>query len=744
MNAMNVRQAAVDSIINYRPAGGKVNYVTKPFCDVYGEHVFSERVQRERLPAPIFDALQKTIKAGEELDSAIADAVAVAMKDWAIEHGATHFCHWFLPMTGLTAEKHDSFITPTPDGCALAEFSGKNLVRGEGDASSLPSGGLRATFEARGYTAWDPSSPAFILDNPNGATLVIPTMFISWTGDALDKKTPLLRSMEALNKQALRVLRLFGNTTAKRVLTTLGAEQEYFLIDKHFFFARPDLLTCGRTLLGARPPKGQELGDQYFGAIPERVLAFMAEMEYELMRLGVPVKTRHNEAAPGQYEIAPLFETANLATDHQMVVMEALKRVADHYGMTCLLHEKPFAGVNGSGKHNNWSMMTDEGENLLNPGDTPHANAQFLTFCAAVCRAVFIYAGLLRLSVASASNDHRLGAAEAPPAVISVFLGEQLHDVMMQLETGSAKRSKKRSDIQVGINFLPKLPRDAGDRNRTSPFAFTGNKFEFRAVGSNQSVAEPTTVLNTIVAESLDFVAGELEKALGAGKEFNQALQTLLAKMVHEFKPILFEGDNYCQEWHAEAARRGLPNYRNSVDAFDLMTTPQSVSLFTKYHVYSERELHSRQEIMLNKYIQDVNIEAQTQALMARTMLLPAVLRFQSEVAGAILSAKAAAGIEDAEQASLLKELVAAAAALRAATRALDHAVASQPNDKAEYKTSENGNAEHRRATAHARYMRDTILPAMTDVRTAADKLETLVDDAHWPLPTYREMWFMR
>jgi len=748
MSAMNWRQAAVNRIVSYQPAGGKVNYVTKPFCEVYGEHVFSERVQRERLPMHVFDALQKCVHAGagEGLDRSIADAVAVAMKDWAIEHGATHFCHWFLPMTGLTAEKHDSFIAPTPDGGALAEFSGKELVRGEGDASSLPSGGLRATFEARGYTAWDPSSPAFILDNPNGATLVIPTMFVSWTGDALDKKTPLLRSMEALNKQALRVLRLFGNTTVKRVLTTLGAEQEYFLIDKHFFYARPDLLTCGRTLLGARPPKGQELEDQYFGAIPERVLAFMAEMEYELMRLGVPVKTRHNEAAPGQYELAPLFETANLATDHQMVVMEMLKRVAGHYGLACLLHEKPFAGVNGSGKHNNWSMMTDEGENLLSPGDTPHANAQFLTFCAAACRAVFKYAGLLRMSVATAGNDHRLGAHEAPPAVLSVFLGEQLHDVMIRLAWQSKKhagdfslhdykKSQQIDDIQVGVSVLPKLPRDASDRNRTSPFAFTGNKFEFRAVGASQSVADSTTVLNTIVAESLEFVADELERTRDGGREFNQALQELLEKMAHDFRPVLFKGDNYSTIWHAKAARHRLPRYADSVESYDLVTAKSSVDLFTRHGVYSKRELHSRQEILLQRYIKDVHIEAQTLALMARTMVLPAALRYQTEVAQAITTAKAAAlDAENTEQTSLLHELIATTSALRAATRRLDDAIAQPPP----------GKTEHNKATDRARYMRDTVLPAMTAVRTAADKLETLLDDAHWPLPTYREMWFMR
>ncbi|MCY2928934.1 MAG: glutamine synthetase III [Planctomycetota bacterium] len=706
---------------------GTVDYTSRAVKEVYGEHVFSERVQRERLPKTVFKTLQKTVKAGTELDPTIADAVAVAMKDWAIEHGATHFCHWFQPMTGTTAEKHDSFITPTNEGGALAEFSGKELVRGEPDASSFPSGGLRATFEARGYTAWDPSSPAFILDNPNGATLVIPTMFISWTGDALDKKTPLLRSMQALSTQAIRLLRIFGNTTAKRVYTTVGAEQEYFLIDKHFYFARPDLVNTGRTLFGAKPPKGQELEDQYFGAIADRVLAIMAEMEYELLRLGVPIKTRHNEVAPAQYEIAPLFETSNLATDHQMLVMEMLRKVANRYGMTCLLHEKPFAGINGSGKHNNWSMATDEGENLLNPGDTPHANAQFLVFCAAAVRAVHKYGGLLRMSVAGASNDHRLGANEAPPAIISVFLGEQLTDVFSQVEKGAAKSSKKGGDIKVGVNMLPKLPRDAGDRNRTSPFAFTGNKFEFRAVGSSQSVAGPNTVLNTIVAESLDYVCGKLEKALKTTKDLAKAIQQVLPGLVKEFKPVLFEGDNYTPEWHAEAERRGLPNLRNTVDAVALVTGKESVSLFTKYHVYSARELHSRQEILLERYIKDINIEAQTASQMAHTMILPACLKYQAKVAEAIQAASAC-GIEDATQAALLQEVVEAVSALRTAALALDDVAGKAPHG----------------AMAHAKYQRDAVLPAMADLRKAADELELLVADEYWPLPKYREMLFIR
>src|SRR5215470_17009280 len=530
----NLRQAAVQAVATTHYDLQHINFKDGHIKDLFAENVFCESVQRERLPKPVFRALQKTIKQGAPLDPAVADAVASAMKDWAIEKGATHFTHLFQPMTGLTAEKHDSFVSPTGDGRAILEFSGKELIKGEPDASSFPSGGIRATFEARGYTAWDPTSPAFIHEGPNGATLVIPTAFLSWTGEALDKKTPLLRSMEALSKQALRILRLFGNHEARKVFTTAGPEQEYFLIDKHFFYLRPDLLNAGRTLFGAKPPKGQELEDQYFGAIPERVLACMADAEAQLFKLGVPVKTRHNEVAPSQYEIAPIFEDSNLATDHQMLTMEILKRTADKYGLVCLLHEKPFAGINGSGKHNNWSMATDTGENLLNPGDTPHDNAQFLVFCVAVIRAVAKYPELLRVAVCGAANDHRLGANEAPPAIMSVFLGDQLADIIEQLEKGKPQSTKQGGFMEIGVSVLPKLPRDAGDRNRTSPFAFTGNKFEFRAVGASQSIAGPNTVLNTIVAESLDFIATHLENAVKGGKSLNHALQELLPAIIRE------------------------------------------------------------------------------------------------------------------------------------------------------------------------------------------------------------------
>src|SRR5438270_6842264 len=534
------------------------------------------------------------------------------------------------PTSDRTAEKHDSFLAPTGDGKAIVEFSGKELIRGEPDASSFPSGGIRATFEARGYTAWDPTSPAFVFDNPNGSTLVIPTAFVSWTGEALDKKTPLLRSMEAVSAQALRILRLFGNETARKVFSTVGPEQEYFLIDKNWYYARPDLVNAGRTLFGAPPPKGQELEDQYFGSIPERVLACMADGEAQLFKLGVPVKTRHNEVAPSQYEIAPIFEDSNLATDHQMLCMEIMKRTADKYGLACLLHEKPFAGINGSGKHNNWSMSSDTGENLLEPGDTPHDNAQFLVFCVAVIRAVAKYPELLRVSVCGAANDHRLGANEAPPAIMSVFLGVQLQDVIDQLEKGGARSTKQGGFMEIGVSVLPRLPKDAGDRNRTSPFAFTGNKFEFRAVGGSQSIAGPNTVLNTIVAESLDFIATNLEKAVSSGKDLHKAIQDLLPGILKESKKVIFNGDNYSAEWHAEAEKRGLPNLRSTVDALPVIIRKDSIDLFTKYRVYTERELQSRLTILAENYIKTVNIEGQLTAMMARTMILPAALRYQA------------------------------------------------------------------------------------------------------------------
>lgn len=723
-----IRSQAIQSIAAAKHRLNRVNFKETHLKDLFGKNVFSEEVQRQRLPKAVFKALQQTIKQGAPLDPAIADNVATAMLDWALEQGATHFTHLFQPMTGLTAEKHDSFLLPTPEGKAITEFSGKELVRGEPDASSFPSGGLRATFEARGYTAWDPTSPAFIHEGPNGATLVIPTVFLSWTGEALDKKTPLLRSMEALSNQALRILRLFGNKEAKKVFTTVGPEQEYFLIDKAFCYARPDLMAAGRTLFGTRPPKGQEMEDQYFGSIPERVLACMAEVEAELFKLGVPIKTRHNEVAPSQYEIAPIFENSNLATDHQMLTMEVLRRTADKYGLACLLHEKPFAGINGSGKHNNWSMATETGENLLNPGDTPHDNAQFLVFCVAIIRAVYRYSALLRVAICGAANDHRLGANEAPPAIISIFLGDQLQDVMDQLEKGTPRSTKAGGFMELGVSVLPNLPRDAGDRNRTSPFAFTGNKFEFRAVGSSQSIAGPNTVLNTIVAESLDYIATHLEKATQEGQELNKATQDLLASILKESKQIIFNGDNYSEAWHKEAEQRGLPNLRTTVDALPVILRRDSLDLFSKYKVYSERELQSRYVILSENYVKTLNIEGQLTSMMARTMILPAALRYQAEVAVAVNATKAA-GVDNHGQVDLLRHLTGTINDFQTAIAKLDNSLAHHADGD---------------VCAHARYARDFVLPAMNTVRSLGDKLETIVADDLWPLPTYREMLFIK
>src|ERR687897_850821 len=616
-------QDAIKGITDWGVTVGQVTGKLPKATDAFGSLTFNDEVQKGRLPKPVYQALRRTITAGEALDPTAADIIASALKDWALEHGATHYTHWFQPLTGITAEKHDSFLTPTANGKAVAEFSGKELIRGEPDASSFPSGGMRSTFEARGYTAWDPTSPPWLLVNGNSATLVIPTAFVSWTGEALDKKTPLLRSMEVLSTQAVRVLRLFGSD-ATRVTATCGPEQEYFLIDRNFYFARPDLINAGRTLFGAKPPKGQEMEDQYFGSIAERVLACMADVELELFKVGVPVKTRHNEVAPSQYEIAPVFENANVAVDHQLMTMETLQRVAPKYGLACLLHEKPFAGVNGSGKHNNWSLSDEFGNNLLSPGDTPHENMQFLVFCAAVLRAVDRWQGLLRASVASAGNDHRLGANEAPPAIMSIFLGDQLQDVMEQLERGDLKSTKQGGQMEVGVTVLPKLPRDAGDRNRTSPFAFTGNKFEFRAVGSSFSIAGPNTVLNTIVAESLDHIATDLENATKGGKPLNKAIQDLLPGLLKESKKVVFNGDNYTQEWHQEAEKRGLPNMRSTVESNPVIIRKDSVDLFAKYRVYSEKELQSRYNIFSENYVKTVTIEANMMVMMARTMILPA------------------------------------------------------------------------------------------------------------------------
>ncbi len=727
----SVRQSAVAALTAASAAShGQPIGSAKPrsLRELFGLNVFSDDVMRARLPEGTYKALQKTLKKGAPLDPTVADVVATAMKEWAMEKGATHYTHWFQPLTGLTAEKHDSFLVPDEGGGALTEFSGKELVRGEPDASSFPSGGIRATFEARGYTAWDPTSPAFVLEAPGGTTLCIPTAFCSWTGEALDKKTPLLRSMEALSKQALRILKLFGSS-AQKVFTTAGPEQEYFLIDKNFYYARPDLLNAGRTLFGAKPPKGQELEDHYFGAIPDRVLAFMLESETELYKLGVPVKTRHNEVAPAQYELAPIFENANVATDHNMLVMETMKRVADRHGLQLLLHEKPFAGVNGSGKHVNWSMADDQGNNLLKPGDTPHENAQFLIFLAAVISAVAKHGDLLRVAIAHAGNDHRLGANEAPPAIISIFLGDMLQDIVEQIEAGGAKSTKAGGTMTVGVTALPTLPRDAGDRNRTSPFAFTGNKFEFRAVGSSQSIAGPNVVLNTIVCEAVDEIATVLETAVAAGKDLNTEIQALLPKLIKASKHVIFNGDGYSDEWHAEAAKRGLPNKRNTIDSLPDLITPKSIALFGKYGVLSERELHSRYEILLESYKKTINIESQLTAQIARRQILPAALRYQAELATSIGALKSAGVMIPPSQAELLAELVSTITDLQSKTAVLIKA------------SDEHSDGD---SLAHATYSRDIVIPAMNAVRVIGDKLEGLVPDDLWPLPTYQEMLFIK
>jgi glutamine synthetase len=700
---------------------------TKRVTEEFGSLTFNEEVQRGRLPKDVYRALRRAVAQGEALDPSVADIVASALKDWAVEHGASHYTHWFQPMTGITAEKHDSFLSPSADGRAVAEFSGKELVRGEPDASSFPSGGMRSTFEARGYTAWDPTSPPWLLVTGNGTTLVIPTAFVSWTGEALDKKTPLLRSMEALSKQAVRILKLFGSK-AQRVHTTCGPEQEYFLIDRQFYFKRPDLINAGRTLFGARPPKGQEMEDHYFGSIPDRVLAFMTEVERELYKVGVPVKTRHNEVAPSQYEVAPVFENANVATDHQMMTMEMMRRMAPKYGLAVLMHEKPFAGVNGSGKHLNWSMSDDLGNNLLNPGDTPHDNMQFLVFCAAMLRAVNKFQGLLRFSIASAGNDHRLGANEAPPAILSIFLGDMLTDIFGQIEKGSAKSTKSGGMLETGVPVLPKLPRDAGDRNRTSPFAFTGNKFEFRAVSANQSIAFPNIALNVAVAEALDYVATELERGIKEGKKLQAAVKALLTKMIKENKRIIFNGNNYSEEWQRDAGKRGLLNLRTSVDAFPELMKPDVVKAFEKHGVLSERELKARYDVAVEQYNKTINIEANLMVLMANRYVLPAAYRYQGEVAQSLAAVKAV-GATAKETRRTVDNLCRLTDEFKMRVDRLQELLEHEANGHAE---------------VHAKYFRDKVIPAMDALRETADSLECIVPHDVWPLPTYREMLFMK
>ena len=704
---------------------------TKPF-DVeamFGQNTFGLAEMKSRLPKAVYKRLTATIEKGEPFDETVADAVALAMKEWAVERGATHYTHWFQPLTGRTAEKHDSFITPNAGGGAVAEFSGKNLIQGEPDASSFPGGGLRATFEARGYTAYDPTSPAFLIEHNGSATLCIPTAFASWTGEALDHKIPLLRSMEALNLQAKRALAVFGDNVT-RVVATCGSEQEYFLIDESFYHERPDLLVAGRTLVGAAPPRGQEMDDHYFGSIPERVMAYMNAVEEELYRLGVPVATRHNEVAPGQYEFAPIFENANVAADHQQLMMMTLQRMAPRFGLVCLLHEKPFAGVNGSGKHCNFSMATDAGENLLEPGDTPHDNLRFLFFCTAVIQAVHKHQDLLRATIATAANDHRLGANEAPPAILSIFLGDQLTDIFEQItDAGKATSSTASGFLGLGSPVLPTLPRHAGDRNRTSPFAFTGNKFEFRAVGSSQSISFPLTVLNTITAEAIDDLATKLEAKLDkkrSKKAIEAAAQEVIADSIRAHKAIIFNGDGYSDAWHKEAEERGLLNLKTTPEALAKLTDKKNVAVFEAYDVLTEAELESRSEILREQYALTLNIEAATTESMAKTLVLPAAIRYLMEL-GEASEAIGDFGLDASGTKETAEGVVQEINALRKALGGLSKARAAAHKAKHEDMA-----------------MKDKVIPAMTKVRAACDALEKEVPADLWPLPTYRDMLFVK
>ena len=688
---------------------------------IFGSMAFNDQVMRERLSKNTYFALKRTSSEGRRLDRSIADEIANAMKDWAVEKGATHFTHWFQPLTGITAEKHDSFISPTKDDRVIMEFSGRELIQGEPDASSFPSGGLRATFEARGYTAWDPTSYAFIKDN----TLCIPTVFYSYSGECLDKKTPLLRSMELINKHVLRILKFFGNDDVNRALTTVGPEQEYFLIDKELYDRRKDLIICGRTLFGARPPKGQELEDHYFGVINPRVMDFMKDLDVELWKLGVLAKTEHNETAPAQHELAPYYSSSNIATDHNQLTMEFMKKVALRHGMVCLLHEKPFAGVNGSGKHNNWSISTDTGVNLLEPGDSPQENAQFLLFLSAVIKAVDDYQDLLRCSVASAGNDHRLGAGEAPPAIVSLFLGDQLTEILGSIEAGSLYSQKDRVEIKVGVHVLPRFFRDTTDRNRTSPFAFTGNKFEFRMLGSSFSVADTNFILNTIVAKVLDDFATELEKA----ENFTDALGELVRRTITEHRRIIFNGNSYSPEWKSEAKTRGLLNLRTTVDAMPYFISEKNIELFTKYGILTRSEIFSRYEIVMQNYCKTISIEAQTMLEIVRRSIIPAVTKYSGDLASAALSKRSVStDIDCSAEVGLVERISSHTAALYSLTEELADLISGFKNISAIEQLGE--------------YCRDSIIPCMQALRGEADKLETLVGDEYWPYPTYSELLF--
>ncbi|MEY5033456.1 MAG: hypothetical protein RL354_2487 [Planctomycetota bacterium] len=703
--------------------------MTHRASDSFGSLVFAGDVMLKRLPPDVFMNLQRTVKNGSPLDPAIANTVASAMKDWALEHGATHYCHWFQPLTGTTAEKHDAFLSMTSDGGAIEKFSGSQLIQGEPDASSFPHGGIRDTYEARGYTAWDATSPAFLYRSGGQTTLCIPTVFVSYTGEALDKKTPLLRSIQAVSKQAMRILRIFGaDAGVTQVITTLGVEQEYFLVDSELAAQRPDIMICGRTLVGAPAPKGQQLEDHYFGSIPQRVIAFMAEAEERLFELGVPVKTRHNEVAPGQFEIAPTYENANVAVDHQMITMSVLKETAERHGFACLIHEKPFAGVNGSGKHNNWAIATDTGVNLLDPRDDTHTNMQFLTILCAVIRAVDVHAEFLRGAIASAANDHRLGANEAPPAIMSIFLGDMLTDILDQLESGNPKKTMKGGALELGATTLPQIPKHTSDRNRTSPFAFTGNKFEFRAVGSSASVAWPNTVLNAIIADSLDFMATQLEKRVGKNptqSKLEAAVKSLLKDVVKEHRRVCFDGDGYSKAWHEEARKRGLPNNTSTAEAIACFGSKKAADLFGKYGILSKRELEARYGVMVEQYIKLLRIESRTLQSMVRTAILPCALRFQAELAD-VVGATQACDIDCPGTAAQLREVVGMVESLRAAVAKVEKAEAFDGHD----------------AEKEARHYRDVLLPAMMETRRICDSLEKIMPADLYPLPTYAELLF--
>ncbi len=699
--------------------------------DIFGTNVFNRQVMSTLLPKPVYKSLVQSLDRGERLDPSIADVVANAMKDWAISKGATHFCHWFLPMTGLSAEKHDSFLVSANDSGAIIEFSGQNLLLGEPDASSFPSGGIRSTFEARGYTGWDPTSPAFIMESVNGKTLCIPSIFCSFSGHALDKKTPLLRSMDALNRAALRLLNLLGNTTPTRIISTVGPEQEYFLIDEAYYLSRPDLINSGRALFGAKPPKGQEMEDHYWGSIKERVLAFMIDSEYELYKLGVPVKTRHNEVAPAQFEVAPVFETSNIACDHNMLLMEVFRKTAQKHGLRCLLHEKPFSGVNGSGKHNNWSLADDLGNNLLDPGSTPAENSQFLVMLTCVILAVSKYGNLLRASVASAGNDHRLGANEAPPAIMSIYLGDKLTQIIESLVSGKKEvKGNHGLPIEIGVSLLPNLPRHDSDRNRTSPFAFTGNKFEFRAVGSSQSIAFPNTVTNIIVAEAMKIIANDIEAHLKKGQDLNASIANVLQKTLKEHQKIIFNGDNYSKEWHEEAAKRGLSNYKNTVESLPSLMTKESVELFSSHGVLTEAELNSRYIIMLENYTKTIAIEASLTANLAQTVILPPCLEYQARLAQTIATSKMAMpNIMQTAQEEILRELSSKINDFYRSIEVLETLIKS---------SGENHDLLH-----EAQYYEQEVLAAMKEVRKFADQLELFIDDSLWPMPKFREMLYI-